>query len=77
MARTHLLLVMKKLLFLFGFLSSLLSYSQEVEMADGMRADGKIYVVIAVLITILLGIILFLILIDRKVSDLEKGIKKK
>ena len=45
-------------------------------MADGLRADGKIYVVVAVLVTILLGIILFLIMIDRKVSDIEKKIKK-
>ena len=53
-------------------------FAQEpVEMADGLRADGKIYVVVAVLVTILLGIILFLIMIDRKVSDIEKRINKK
>jgi bacteriorhodopsin len=69
---------MKKFtLFLFCTLASLVSFSQEVEMADGMRASGKIYVVVAVLVTILLGLILFLIMIDRKVSDLEKKINKK
>ena len=68
---------MRKLfLLLFCILTSTFSYSQDVEMADGLRADGKIYVVVAVLVTILLGIILFLIMIDRKVSDMEKKIKK-
>ena len=50
------------LLFVYCLLSTVYCFSQEVEMADGMRADGKIYVVIAVLVTILLGIILFLIM---------------
>ena len=70
---------MKKLISaLFFVLCSFFSFAQEpVEMADGLRADGKIYVVVAVLVTILLGIILFLIMIDRKVSDIEKKLNKK
>lgn len=48
------------------------AYSQEVEMADGMRADGKIYVVVAVLLVILTGLIAYLIIIDRKATRLEK-----
>ncbi len=69
---------MKKFfLSLLFILCCLFSFAQEsVEMADGMRAEGKIYVVVAVLVTILLGIILFLIMIDRKVSDIEKKLKK-
>lgn len=62
---------------LFLILTTLSSFSQEIEMADGMRSSGKIYVVIGGLVTILLGVILFLILIDRKVNDLEKKINKK
>ena len=57
------------------FLALLLAspaYSQEVEMADGMRADGKIYVVVAVLLVILIGLIAYLIIIDRKATRLEK-----
>lgn len=46
-----------------------------VEMADRLRADGKIYVVIAVLVTIFLGIIAYVIRLDRKISRLEKGSK--
>ena len=70
---------MKKFLaFFLCLLPSAFCLAQEgVEMADGMRADGKIYVVIAVLVTILLGIILFLITIDRKVSDIERKLKQK
>jgi hypothetical protein len=38
-----------------------------------MRSDGKIYVVMAVCITILIGFILYLISIDRKIKKIEKN----
>ena len=41
-------------------------------MADEMRSNGKIYVVVAVLVTIFLGIIFYLIRLDRKITKLEK-----
>lgn len=47
-----------------------------VEMADGFRADGKIYVVIAVISTILAGISIYLINLDRKITNIEKKIGK-
>ncbi len=43
------------------------------QMATGMRADGKIWVVIAVLVTILAGICLYLVYLDRKIGRLEKS----
>lgn len=43
----------------------------QVEMADGMRSNGKIYVVVAVLVTILLGIVLYLVRLDRRIKKLE------
>jgi CcmD family protein len=46
-----------------------------VEMADQFRADGKIYVVIAVVAIILTGIFIYLFRLDRKISDLENRIK--
>jgi hypothetical protein len=49
--------------------------AQPVEMADRFRADGKIYVVIAVLGTILLGLFLYVVRLDRKITKLEKDIK--
>ena len=47
-----------------------------VEMADIMRSNGKIYVVVAVIAIIFIGIVLYLVHIDRKVSRLEKSTGK-
>ncbi|WP_240676067.1 CcmD family protein [Botryobacter ruber] len=47
----------------------------EVEMADTLRQDGKIYVVVTVLLTVLGGVLVYLISLDRKVSRLEKEVK--
>jgi len=47
----------------------------EVEMADQLRADGKIYVVVAVVSIILVGLLVFLFLLDRKIGRLEKQVK--
>ncbi|HET6255174.1 MAG TPA: hypothetical protein VFE32_13930 [Puia sp.] len=66
------------LLFVFGLIG-LAGRAQDtangkpVEMADRLRADGKIYVVIVVLVTIFLGLIAYVIRLDRKISRLEKG----
>jgi bacteriorhodopsin len=43
-----------------------------VEMADAMRSNGKIFVVVAVMATILAGILLYLVRMDRRVTRLEK-----
>lgn len=43
---------------------------------DFMRATGKIYVVVAVILTIFLGIILFLVFIDKKLTKLENQINR-
>jgi uncharacterized ion transporter superfamily protein YfcC len=48
-----------------------------IEMADGMRSNGKIYVVVGVLVIILIGLFAYLISIDRKVSRIEKSIEEK
>lgn len=50
---------------------------QDTEMADGMRANGKIYVVVAIMVIILVGILAYLFVIDRKVSRLEKRFGEK
>ena len=49
--------------------------AKTVEMADGLRANGKIYVVVAVLLTILGGILLYVVRLDRKINKLEKELK--
>jgi len=65
----------KKFLSLFSLLLvSCIGMAQEnkVEMADTMRSNGRIYVVIAVVLTILIGLILYVVRLDRKISNLEK-----
>ena len=65
----------KNLLLCFFLLACILVNAQEAggaEMADVMRTNGKIYVVVAVILTIFAGIILYLIRLDRKITKLEK-----
>jgi len=50
---------------------------ENVEMASIMHENGKIYVVVAVLSIIFLGIAGYLVKIDRKVSKLEKQLENK
>jgi len=45
---------------------------QEVMMSEILMKDGKIYVVLSVILTILFGLIGYLIYLDRKISNLEK-----
>lgn len=48
-----------------------------IEMADRLRADGKIWVVVAVIAAVFVGIILYLIRLDRQIGKLEKEVKEK
>lgn len=47
--------------------------AQPVQMADTMRSNGKIYVVVAVMVAIFAGIIFYLVRLDRKLTKLEKN----
>ena len=44
-----------------------------VEMAVTLRSIGRIYVVVAVVLTIFAGLILYLIRLDKKITKLEKS----
>jgi uncharacterized integral membrane protein len=72
---------MKNAKYLFSIALLLAAYTlqaqNDVEMADQMRSEGKIYVVVAVILTVLVGLILYLLALDRKVNKLEKMIDKK
>jgi hypothetical protein len=50
-------------------------HSQETQEASKtlMRSEGKIYVVLAVVLTIFAGLILFLIRLERKIRRMEKS----
>ncbi|WP_143017224.1 CcmD family protein [Catalinimonas alkaloidigena] len=78
---------MKKLLFLFLLLVSLNLNAQtdvseaapdrstsQVEMADTLRQSGKIYVVVAVVVVLLSGVLVYLVRLDRRVDKLEKDV---
>lgn len=69
---------MKQFLILFVFIMTNFStaMAQEVEMADVMRSEGKIYVVVAVAFIALAILSFYMIRIERKVSKLEKELKK-
>ena len=56
---------------LLCLLTTTMAHAQ-AEMADTMRANGKIYVVVAVLATIFAGIFTYLVMLDRKISKAEK-----
>lgn len=59
-------------------LSSILLFLQDqVEMADKLRADGKIWVVVVVIMVVFTGIIAYLVRLDRQLGKLEKEVKDK
>ena len=47
-------------------------FAQNIEMADIMRSNGKIYVVVAVIAIIFIGLMVYLYRIDQRVKKLEK-----
>ena len=68
--------LMKKLSLILLLLISAASgfaQSDKVEMADVMRSNGKIYIVVTVCLTILVGLFFYVYLLDRKISKLEKS----
>lgn len=66
---------MKKLTFLllslFSFTTVFAQATQPVEMADVMRSSGKIYVVIATIAIIFIGLAIYLFSIDRRLKKIE------
>ena len=66
---------MKKLSFLLLLLLSYASVFAQgkdyVEMADELRSSGKIYVVIAIIAIIFIGLAIYLFSIDRRLKKIE------
>jgi uncharacterized membrane protein YidH (DUF202 family) len=72
----------KKISFVIAF--SLLQFAvfaqqqlnvNEEDKTDFMRSNGKIYVVLAVVLTIVIGLFIYLNNLDKKISKLEKNKK--
>ena len=68
---------MKKLLILlclaFCNIAAFAQQPNNVDMADTMRSSGKIYVVIATICIIFVGLAIYLFSIDRRLKKIEKG----
>ena len=67
----------KKILFFIVFTLLIINLhaqdsTDKVTMADTMRSNGRIYVVIAVILTILIGLLLYMFRLERKINRLEK-----
>ena len=64
----------KIIIVLLLMISSVAAYAHDgkTTMADTMRSNGRIYVVVAVVVTILIGLLLYLWRLDRKITRLEK-----
>jgi heme/copper-type cytochrome/quinol oxidase subunit 2 len=65
-------IVVVVLLLMFSVMLKAQDGDKKVEMANMMRSNGRIYVVVAVMLTILIGLVLYVVRIDRKISKLEK-----
>ena len=62
----------------FLLLSSINVFGQDQPaMADNLRAEGKIYVVVIMILIVLAGLIFYLFLMDKKVKKLEKLLSDK
>lgn len=68
----------KSILSLFLFFSSSLSLlaQPQANEVDFLSSIGKIYVVIGVILIIFLGIVLYLVRVERKLSRLERRLKQ-
>ena len=70
-------LLKKLLLLLFITLHVTSVFAQDkVEMADVMRSNGKIYIVVTICLTILIGLFFYVFTLDRKISKFEKSNKE-
>ncbi|MCH7410755.1 CcmD family protein [Belliella sp. DSM 111904] len=80
---------MKKLIIILFFLVSLQGMAQEkiaiteedyenssIEMADVMRSEGKIYVLVGIIGIVFGGILVYIIGTDRRVARLEKLVQE-
>jgi hypothetical protein len=72
--------MIKKIFFLVFLFAALFTNAQDAsqpQMADSMRAEGKIYVVITVMGVIFGCVAAYLFRIDKKLKKLEDDLKNK
>lgn len=70
--------LIKNILGIALLLVSSFAYGQaDAEMADVMRSEGKIYVVVGIILIVLTGLVVYLFMLDRKVKKLESLLGEK
>jgi CcmD family protein len=60
------------LFFILLAISNASAQMPDVEMADALRENGKIYVVVLIIAIVFIGLAAYLFNLDRKISKLEK-----
>jgi hypothetical protein len=71
------ILLLLTLLTLPEILLAQAAVGSDIEMADRLRADGKIWVVVAVVTIVFTGIVINMVRLDSKVSKIEKELNIK
>lgn len=62
---------------LLALANQTMAQATDVEMAETLRSNGKIYVVVTILCVVLAALLIYLFSIDRKVKKLEDRFKNK
>ncbi|PVH24128.1 CcmD family protein [Sphingobacterium corticibacter] len=63
----------KQITLIVGMMLAIMqAMAQPVEMATTLRSEGKIYIVVAVMLIIFVGVAAYLFTLDRRVAKLEK-----
>ncbi|MDG2342263.1 MAG: CcmD family protein [Cytophagales bacterium] len=57
---------------MINYMFSLIVFLQEVTMADTLRSEGKIYVVVLIFLIILSGLFLYLYRLEKKIDSIKK-----
>jgi CcmD family protein len=66
--------MLRKLAFLVTFLMiGGATFAQGTEMADQLRSSGRIYVVVATIAIVFIGLAIYLFTLDRRLNRLEKN----
>ncbi len=68
--------IFQKLILLLAMMATstfIFAQDKDAQMADTMRSNGRIYVVVAVVLTILIGLLLYIVRLDKKITNLERS----
>ncbi len=67
----------RALTLIFLFISKFIFADETIEMATEMRSNGKIYIVVTILLIILIGFFAYLASVDRKLNKVINKLNNK